>query len=196
MWDHSDSLIVFGGLGDTAVFGDVHMLSLSTGYWSRPACAGHAPPQRYGHSACMVAANLMLVFGGCNAQVRCSPIVQGLAPVSALQAACLKGGACMQGRYFSDLHVLNTSTFRWHRLGAVGALPAPRYGQACCALAGRVVVHGGSNGTTAFGSLFTITVSFGHDFNRRGCWGLALAGAAPDISASQCNTPNTCAGRR
>ena len=67
--DFSDSLIVFGGLSATSVYNEVHVLSLSTGYWSRPECTGQPPPKRYGHSAVMVAANLMLLFGGCSAQV-------------------------------------------------------------------------------------------------------------------------------
>ena len=62
--------MVFGGLSDSAVYNDVHVLSLSTGYWSRAATSGHSPSPRYGHSATMIAANLMLVFGGCNAQAR------------------------------------------------------------------------------------------------------------------------------
>jgi hypothetical protein len=78
VWDFSDSLIVFGGLGDTSVFNDVHVLSLSTGYWSRPVCAGQVPALRYGHSAAMVASNLMLVFGGANARVREGLIIQCL----------------------------------------------------------------------------------------------------------------------
>lgn len=68
VWDFADSLIVFGGLSATSVFNDVHVLSLSTGYWSRPQCIGQPPPKRYSHSAVMVASNLMLVFGGCSAQ--------------------------------------------------------------------------------------------------------------------------------
>lgn len=69
-WDLADSLIVFGGLSDAAVFSDVHVLSLSTGFWSAARTSGQPPSPRYGHSATMIAANLMLVFGGCNAQAR------------------------------------------------------------------------------------------------------------------------------
>lgn len=74
-----------------------------------------------------------------------------------------------QGTFYSSLHVLNTATFRWHRLGGVGAGPSPRYGHACAALAGRLVVHGGANAAAALDSLFTISVSFGYDFNRCAC---------------------------
>ncbi len=69
VWDFSDSLIVFGGLSESSVLNDVFVLSLSSGFWTRKECVGHAPSVRYGHSAVMIACNLMLVFGGCSAQV-------------------------------------------------------------------------------------------------------------------------------
>jgi hypothetical protein len=64
------------------------------------------------------------------------------------------------------MHILNTSTFRWHRLGPVGVPPSPRYGHACATAAGHVIVHGGSNGTQTFDGLFTISMTFGRNFNR------------------------------
>ena len=70
MWDFADSLVVFGGLSESAVLSDVYVLSLSSGFWTRKLCMGQAPSMRYGHSAVMIACNLMLVFGGCNGQVR------------------------------------------------------------------------------------------------------------------------------
>lgn len=85
VWDFSDSLIVFGGLGETSVFNDVHVLSLSTGYWSKPACMGQPPALRYGHSAAMVASNLMLVFGGANARVILTSSGSHDAPVDNLE---------------------------------------------------------------------------------------------------------------
>ena len=69
VWDFSDSLIIFGGLSESAVLNDVYILSLSSGFWTKKQCMGHAPSMRYGHSAVMIACNLMLVFGGCSAQV-------------------------------------------------------------------------------------------------------------------------------
>jgi len=61
---------VFGGTGGAAVLSDVHALCLRTGRWEARACGGAAPPPRHGHSAAMIAANLMLVFGGCDGQAR------------------------------------------------------------------------------------------------------------------------------
>ena len=65
VWDGSDSLIVFGGTNGGRLFGDVRVLSLSTGFWSEARCRGDAPAPRHSHAAAMPAANLMLVWGGC-----------------------------------------------------------------------------------------------------------------------------------
>lgn len=192
------------------------MLSLSTGYWSRPECTGQPPPKRYGHSAVMVAANLMLLFGGCSAQVcslfwtllgylchssctakvsgcpgsdgHCSFWPRGLIRILAakdlpssayfsstdtrgtwLSRLFALRGTVLQGAFYNDVHLLNTSTFRWHRIGGVGAQPPARYGHACAAAAGRVVIHGGSKGSHAFDGLLTISTAFGREFNRCSC---------------------------
>ena len=60
VWDFADSLVVFGGLSESAVLSDVYVLSLSSGFWTRKQCMGQAPSMRYGHSAVMIACNLML----------------------------------------------------------------------------------------------------------------------------------------
>lgn len=51
-------------------------------------------------------------------------------------------------------------------MGGVGAQPSARYGHACAAAAGRVIIHGGSNGAHAFEDIFTVSTAFGRDFNR------------------------------
>ena len=68
VWDGADALVLYGGTNDAAVFSDVRVLCLASGRWHAPACEGAAPPPRYGHAAALVAANLMLVFGGCDGQ--------------------------------------------------------------------------------------------------------------------------------
>ncbi|CAK0737604.1 hypothetical protein CVIRNUC_000940 [Coccomyxa viridis] len=138
VWDFADSLVVFGGLSESAVLSDVYVLSLSSGFWTRKQCMGQAPSMRYGHSAVMIACNLMLVFGGCNGQ----------------------------GAYYNDCHILNTSSFCWHRLPGSGASPAGRHRHACGFAGGRVVVHGGSHGSHVYDNLFSISFGFGRDFNR------------------------------
>ena len=70
VWDGADALVLYGGTNGAAVFSDVRVLCLASGRWHAPACEGAAPPPRYGHAAALVAANLMLVFGGCDGQAR------------------------------------------------------------------------------------------------------------------------------
>ena len=69
VWDGADALVLYGGTNGAAVFSDVRVLCLASGRWQAPACEGTVPPPRYGHAAALVAANLMLVFGGCDGQV-------------------------------------------------------------------------------------------------------------------------------
>ena len=73
-----------GGHAGDKIFRDVRVLSLSTGFWSEAACTGPSPPARHSHSALLVAANLMLVWGGCGER----------------------------GAVLNDAWLLNTSTFR------------------------------------------------------------------------------------
>lgn len=83
MWDGADSLIVYGGNHGERILGDVRVLSLSTGYWSEASCRGSAPPPRHSHSAAMVGADLLLVWGGCGER----------------------------GAVLNDAHLLNTTSF-------------------------------------------------------------------------------------
>lgn len=73
---------------------DVHVLSLSTGYWSSPQCSGDIPRARGNHTAVMWTPHLMLVFGGFN-QTLAGKIMQAIldrysrkAPVFLLAYAC------------------------------------------------------------------------------------------------------------
>ncbi len=133
IWDESDSLIVFGGAHGSHCLADVHVLSLSTGFWSRPTCRGTAPNPRSNHSAALISPTLMLVFGGCSAA----------------------------GAFMNDVHVLDIATFTWHQPGVVGPAPAARYGHACQVLDGRVVILGGSNAAKAFDGVLTVCTDFG-----------------------------------
>ena len=72
----------------------------------------------------------------------------------------------VQGAYYNDCHILNISSFCWHRLPGSGASPAGRHRHACGFAGGRVIVHGGSHGSHVYDNLFSISFSFGRDFNR------------------------------
>lgn len=77
VWDGADALVLYGGTNGAAVFSDVRVLCLASGRWHAPACEGAVPPPRYGHAAALVAANLMLVFGGCDGQALPRLVRQG-----------------------------------------------------------------------------------------------------------------------
>ena len=146
VWDTSDSLIVFGGISSTSqCLADVHVLSLSTGFWSSPQCSGDIPRARANHAAVMWGPNLMLLFGGCD-------------PKAA-------------GRFMNDVFVLDTVTFTWHCLDAMGTPPAPRYWHSMVSLQGKTVVYGGSNATRCFDQMFTIS----SDWTRYGTCTMILA---------------------
>lgn len=132
VWDGSDSLIVFGGISSTSqCLADVHVLSLSTGFWSSPSCTGDIPRARANHAAVMWGHNLMLVFGGCDPRAA--------------------------GRFMNDVFCLDNVSFTWHCLNAVGTPPAPRYWHSMVVLQGKAVVYGGSNATRSFDQLFSIS---------------------------------------
>ncbi|KAL3144158.1 hypothetical protein ABBQ32_003943 [Trebouxia sp. C0010 RCD-2024] len=138
VWDTSDSLIVFGGVNSTSqCLADVHVLSLSTGFWSSPQCTGDIPRARANHAAVMWGPNLMLVFGGCD-------------PKAA-------------GRFMNDVFVLDTVTLTWHCLNVVGTPAAPRYWHSMVSLQGMAVVYGGSNATQTFDRLFSISTDWTRD---------------------------------
>ncbi|KAK9834309.1 hypothetical protein WJX81_005504 [Elliptochloris bilobata] len=137
VWDSRDALVVYGGTNGAAVFSDVRVLCLTTGRWEAPACEGAVPLPRYGHSAAMVAANLMLVFGGCDGQ----------------------------GAFLNDTYLLNTVTWRWHALAPVGSPPAARHAHVCAVAAGRTLVHGGSNAAQSFDGVVVVFTDFGRELN-------------------------------
>ena len=66
---------------------DMLMFDFETGLWFDAYCSGDAPCARSGHSACIVAGDKMVVFGGLN----------------------------NDGKYMNDVHVLDTKLFAWSK---------------------------------------------------------------------------------
>jgi hypothetical protein len=73
LWDGADRLFVFGGQTNSHHLGDLHYFNLKEQRWHQPACMGAPPSPRQGARAALLAANLMLVFGGCSETVRPPP---------------------------------------------------------------------------------------------------------------------------
>lgn len=81
VWDGGDRLVIFGGQTNSHHLGDLHFFSLKEQRWHQPVCFGAPPSPRQGARAALLAANLMLVFGGCSENVRqppSLPVVQGI----------------------------------------------------------------------------------------------------------------------
>ena len=60
---HGTDIYLFGGRNDEAPCNVVYRFDTKTGTWSRPVVAGNIPPERDGHSACVIN-DSMYVFGG------------------------------------------------------------------------------------------------------------------------------------
>jgi hypothetical protein len=116
VWDGKDRLIVFGGTAGSNTDNGVFVYSLSSNQWSMPTVSGMLPSSRTHHTAVMLpGAAHMLVFGGCNAQVRaprsssdghaagggrrmdCMPCVHAVADVAwmPIAAAATRWGCCV-----------------------------------------------------------------------------------------------------
>ena len=60
---HGTDIYLFGGRNDEAPCNIVYRFDTKTGTWSRPNVMGNIPPERDGHSACVIE-DSMYVFGG------------------------------------------------------------------------------------------------------------------------------------
>ena len=65
---------MFGGTAVNGIDAALHVFSVSRGEWFAPLVSGTAPSSRTQHTATLIAPHTMLVFGGCNAQVRSAPV--------------------------------------------------------------------------------------------------------------------------
>lgn len=123
-------MLVFGGVGLGAIFGDVHCLHCEDVYnmtWEelRPI-EGNPPSARYGHS--MVAVEDKIVLFGGTSQMGYHHIA------------------------FNDVHILHVTrgpnhgfSLRWSSLNVSGDIPCPRSRQSMCRLDGHLYVFGGSD---------------------------------------------------
>ena len=63
MCAHGTDIYLFGGRNDEAPCNIVYRFDTKTGTWGRPNVVGNIPPERDGHSACVIN-DSMYVFGG------------------------------------------------------------------------------------------------------------------------------------
>lgn len=73
VWDGGDRLICFGGSTNSTTDSQLSVFTLSRNEWSTSMASGAIPSPRTHHSAVLIRPGIMLMFGGCNSQVRCRP---------------------------------------------------------------------------------------------------------------------------
>jgi hypothetical protein len=117
--------VVLGGLGVEGESEELTVFDCDLNLWYPLATSGPAPSARYGHSCALLDAQQLVVFGGCAGR-----------------------------RYYCDLLVLDTSSWRWSRPEAQGKAPKARAFHAAVALPPRggelrMVVVGGRQGNNA-----------------------------------------------
>ena len=106
----NDRVLIFGGNDDSAAFQDVYVLDVPTYTWVKPRMKGNKiPAKRTGHvaSVCSVTTDtssgpvdMVLVYGGWDYQNANKTV------------------------YYSDMWLLDTSSWQWHRCGLKNTLPA------------------------------------------------------------------------
>ncbi len=112
--------IVFGGSTNSDALKDTWALDLNTGSWQEFRTSGQGPTPRYAHSANLLAANLILVFGGFDSHT-----------------------------YFNDLYILDLTTRTWSLVEPMGdACPPPRYAHTTTMVGRQLLVFGGCGADT------------------------------------------------
>ena len=127
------SLVIFGGhyyLGKEVGFtylNDTHVLDVNSSRWIKPRISGTPPPPRYGHSAVLAGARI-IIFGG-------------------------KGKKSV----FRDLHALDPLTMTWYQGPEGGGAPAARFDHTANLVGGtKMVIFGGWNGTDFYNDVYIL----------------------------------------
>jgi len=103
------------------------VLDVNSSRWIKPRISGTPPPARYGHSAVLAGARI-IIFGG-------------------------KGSNTV----FRDLHALDPLTMTWFQGPEGGGAPAARFDHSANLVNGtKMVIFGGWNGTDFFNDVFVL----------------------------------------
>ncbi|KAK9116027.1 hypothetical protein Sjap_014974 [Stephania japonica] len=165
-----NNLFVFGGTDGKVPLKDLHVLDTSTNMWLSPTVRGTGPEAREGHSAALVGKRLF-IFGGCGKsrsnseeiyyndlyildtetfEWRCA-VPSGTPPSARDSHTCsswknkiiVVAGEDASDYYLSDVHILDTETFVWRELNALGQILPPRAGHSAVTLGKNLFVFGG-----------------------------------------------------
>ena len=108
---------------------DVYVLDVNASRWIKPKIKGTPPAARYGHSAVLAGARI-IIFGG-------------------------KGGKTV----FRDLHALDPLTMTWFQGPQGGGAPAARFDHTENLVDGtKMVVFGGWNGNECFNDVHVLNL--------------------------------------
>ena len=127
------SLVIFGGHyyeGKNSGFvylNDTHVLDVNSSRWFKPKISGTPPLGRYGHTAILAGARI-IIFGG-------------------------KG----QKQVFRYLHALDPITMTWYQGPEGGGAPAARFDHSANLVGGtKMVIFGGWNGHDFYNDVYTL----------------------------------------
>ncbi|MGH7740617.1 MAG: Kelch repeat-containing protein [Candidatus Eiseniibacteriota bacterium] len=184
----NDRMVVFGGNGSTGVLNDLWTLSLgSSPTWTQAAPAGTPPSARSGHTAIYdPSGNRMIVFAGATGNTAIFndtwSLSLGASPAWSRPGApeppgarevhtaifdpvrgrmIVFGGYC-QGAPANDLWALSLGAAQtWTQLSPAGTPPSPRSYPSLIydPVRDRLVVFGGTNGTTYFNDVWTLSLA-------------------------------------
>ena len=106
---------------------DTHVLDVNSSRWIKPRISGTPPPPRYGHTAVLAGARI-IIFGG-------------------------KGSNTV----FRDLHALDPLTMTWFQGPEGGGAPASRFDHSANLVNGtKMVIFGGWNGNDFFNDVYVL----------------------------------------
>jgi hypothetical protein len=71
----------------------------------------------------------------------------------------------LQGVFFNDAYILDTSTWSWSKPQTLNTPPAPRYHHSCVMVNGRCVIYGGVNAKQTFEGLVVVETKVDHDIS-------------------------------
>ena len=141
----NNKILLFGGFRSSSIrYNDLWILDTTSDEWSQPHVGltetkpdgevvykrtwQDVPAPRGGHSATIVGANQMYIFGG-------------------------YGGSGFARRDFNDVCVLDLEIWEWRQVECNGEAPAPRSGHQCVAALENIYVIGGWNSLEQFDDL-------------------------------------------
>ena len=143
---------------------DTHVLDVNSSRWIKPRISGTPPPPRYGHSAVLAGARI-IIFGGKGSKTVFRDL-HALDPLTMTWFQGPEGGGAPAARFdhsanlvngtkmvvfggwngqdfFNDVYVLDLQMMAWSKPNTSGPAPSPRKGHCAILIGSNLVIHGG-----------------------------------------------------